>query len=329
MKKILVTGATGFLGSHLLRRLVNREAGQIIALRRSDSSMELVKDVAEKVDWQVSDILDQDGLFEACKNIDEIYHCAAIVSYHPALQQEMKKVNVEGTALLVNMALAQGVKRILHVSSIAALGRVLGTKEVDENAKWAETKFVSHYGRTKHKAELEVWRGQAEGLSTIMINPSVILGPGNWDQGPPRFFKRIFEGQKFYPIGGTGFVDVRDVAEIAILAMESGLEGERIIVNAENLSFKNFFGSMASALGVNPPKTEATPFMANLAWRTEAIKARLFGGQPLLTRETAKTAMSTFLFDNQKSRSLFHFSYRPVQQTIEWTANEFLRSTKT
>lgn len=324
MKRILVTGGTGFLGSFLLRELLKQPQVKIRAIKRNTSSTALVKDIADQIEWVESDLLDADGIFEACSGIDEIYHSAAMISYHPKLQKEMEQVNIKGTAILVDMALAQKVKRILHVSSISALGKVVGTSQVDESAKWVETKYTNHYGRTKQMAEMEIWRGVAEGLSANMINPSIIVGPGDWVNGPSRIFKRVHGGQKFYPLGATGFVDVRDVASIAVLVMNGQFENERIICNGANWPFLRFFTEIAAALKVKPPSIKATPLIAGLAWRAEMMKARITGSNPLLTKETANSAMSVFQFDNSKSRKLLDYNYRDLSETIRWTANVFL-----
>lgn len=324
MKTILVTGGTGFLGSFLLRELVKKEGIWLRALRRENSSMHLVQGIEDKVDWHVADLMDSDGLYAALEGVDEIYHCAAVISYHPALRKHMHLINADGTGNLVDQALARNVKRVLHISSIAALGKVVGENRVSEKVKWTESKYTSGYGLSKHKAELEMWRGMAEGLSVNMINPSVIIGPGDWDSGPPRFFKRVYNGQYFCPIGGTGFVDVRDVAELAIKLMESDHEEQRVIANGVNWSFKRFFAELASALGVSAPRFKATPFLAEIAWRVEGVKSRILGSQPLLTKETARAAMNTFEYDNSKSKTLFDFEYRDMSETVKWTAERFL-----
>jgi len=218
------------------------------------------------------------------------------------------------------------VKRILHVSSISALGKVVGASTVDETAKWAETKYTSHYGRTKQMAEMEIWRGVAEGLTANMINPSIIVGPGDWVNGPSRIFKRVHGGQKFYPMGATGFVDVRDVASIAVQVMNGQFENERIICNGANWPFLRFFTEIANALKVKPPSIKATPLIAGLAWRVEQFKSRLLGSNPLLTKETASAAMSTFEYDNAKSKKLLNYQYRDLSETISWTAKIFLKN---
>ncbi|MEO6759681.1 MAG: SDR family NAD(P)-dependent oxidoreductase, partial [Saprospiraceae bacterium] len=249
---ILVTGGTGFLGSYLLRMLAKRGL-RVRATRRSGSPDDLVKELEGQVEWVEADVTDVLGLETAFEGVTHVFHCAAMVSFHPRDVRRMMQINVEGTANVVNLALAHQVKKLVHVSSIASLGRTKERPQLDESAKWVTSKANSQYAISKYLSEQEVWRGQAEGLPTAIVNPAIILGSGFWDQGSARFFSQVDGGLKFAPIGRSGFVDVRDVAAFMIRLMEREVSGERYILNAENMEFARFFGLVASSLQAKPP----------------------------------------------------------------------------
>ena len=328
MKKILVTGATGFLGSNLIQALIKKEEGQIVGMKRANSPMKLVESFRDQVEWIEGDVLDISSLDTAFNGVDEVYHTAAVISYHPALKAKMQQVNVEGTANVVDACLEKKVKKLLHVSSIAAIGREIGQDVTSEKNKWSISNATSEYGKTKHEAELEIFRGIAEGLHANIINPSMIIGPGYWENGTCRFFPRVYQGQKLYPVGGTGFVDVKDVAELCIRLMHKDDSGKRVIANAVNLSFHDFFQLLAEKLGVNGPTIKVNNFAANFAWRFEAVRSKLFNVVPFLTQETAAASMKSSKFDNSLSLNYLDMDYRSIDHTIQRTAEVFL-STQT
>ncbi|MGD6027760.1 hypothetical protein QUV00_23075, partial [Xanthomonas citri pv. citri] len=139
----------------------------------------------------------------------------------------------------------------------------------------------------------EVWRGHAEGLSAAIVNPAIVLGSGFWELGSARFFKQIDEGLKFSPVGRSGFVDVRDVARFMLLLLESDISGERYILNAENILYKDFFKMVAASLNAKVPPIPVTPFLAEVAWRVEWLKEKILGIDPMVTRETARSSVSS------------------------------------
>jgi len=262
-KQVLVTGGTGFLGAYLLAYLV-KKGYQIKAIKRKTSSMDLVKNIQHKIEWLEGDILDTPFLETAMKGVQQVYHAAAIVSFDPRDAAFMLKVNAEGTANLVNAALYEGVEKLVHVSSIAALGRKEFQPNINETAQWENSKENSNYAISKFKAECEVWRGMQEGLKIAILNPSVIIGAGNWKQGSCQLIQKVAKGLQFYPKGSTGFVDVRDVARAAILLMESDISGERYILNGANWSYQKFFTQTALALN-QTLQTTATAFQKSQA----------------------------------------------------------------
>jgi len=319
---IFITGGTGFLGSYLLRYLVNQGNQPIRALKRTNSSMALVEEVKDQVEWVEGDILDYYALEEAMQGVTKIYHCAAVVSYDPSEQDWLYQVNVEGTSNVVNLALDLGVEKMLHISSIAALGRSKKSNRLDEQAEWQGDKGQSHYSVSKYLAEMEVWRGIAEGLNAAMINPSVILGSGFWNQGTGKMFMNGWNNFKFYPQGGTGFVDVRDVARSAIQLMESGITAERFIINGVNWSYQEQMNLIAAALDKKAPSIKVTPLIQEIAWRGAWLEGKLLGKKPFITKETARMSAKRYYYDHQKSIEQLGVNYTPMQKTIEATCKQ-------
>lgn len=324
---VLVTGATGFLGAYLLRALLQKGIS-VRALRRKSSSMALLEGLADKVEWVEADVTDQGALEEAFEGVTHVFHCAALVSFHPKDADKLLKINVEGTANIVNLCLEFGVKRLVHVSSIAALGRTPKRLHLDENCKWVESKGNSRYAISKYRGEMEVQRGIAEGLSAAIISPSVVVGSGDWEMGMAGFFKKIDQGLKFCPSGGSGFVDVRDVIRFMLLLMDSDISGERYILNSDNITHRAFFDKIAQALGVASPPITVGPFLAEVAWRVEWLKEKILGTTPIATRESARASVTNYTYGNEKSRSVFGFEYRPFEQTVNETAAQYLEAKK-
>jgi len=325
-KAIFVTGGTGFLGSYLLRYLVQQGYTNIRAMKRATSSMDLVKDVQDKIEWVEGDLLDVTWLEDVMQDMDLIYHCAAMVSFNAKDLDKMMQVNVEGTANMVNIALHVGVERFLHVSSIAALGRIKNNSQVDEETKWQRNKYNTNYSISKYLSEQEVWRSIYEGLPAIIINPSTILGSGFWSKGTGQLFNQVMQGLKFYPQGTTGFVDVRDVARLMIQMMESDILNERLLANGENLSYKSLFNEIAQALNKKAPSIEVNPFIRESAWRVSWLASKITRKQPVITKETARLSSNSFYYQNDKSKEIFGFNYTPIHQTIQETARQMLES---
>lgn len=317
--KILVTGGTGFLGAYIIKQLI--ESGYAVrAIKRATSQLPsfINKDVFDKAEWVNGDILDVVALADAMQGIDIVIHSAAKVSFAKADRKEMYHVNVDGTANVVNVALETGVKRLIYISSVAALGREKESKVVSETAKWEDSPSNTHYAISKHKAELEVWRGFAEGLEGAILNPATILGYGNWNEGSSGIFKSIYNEFGWYTNGINGFTGVEDVAKAAVDIMKSDITEERFIVCNDNWSFKKLFDTMADALGKKRPHREATPFLGSMAWRMEAIKSFFSQQKPLLTKESATVAQAETMFDGSKLlKALPGFTYTPLETIIK------------
>jgi nucleoside-diphosphate-sugar epimerase len=310
---ILVTGATGLVGSHLLQQLV--QAGESVkALYRN--TIPSINNT-EGVEWIKGDILDVVSLEESMDQIDQVYHCAAVVSFNPSKKKAMQHTNIEGTANVVNACINKGVKRLLFVSSVAALGRIREDKPIDETMNWTPETSNSEYGKTKYLSEMEVWRGMSEGLSVVVVNPVIILGNGDWEAGSSGIFKSAYNEFPWYTEGMSGFVDVKDVVRAMVLLMNSAINGERFILSGHNAFYKDLFGLIAAAFQKKPPHKKVTPILAAIVWRLEAIKAFFSGKDPLLTKETAKTARAKVSFNNTKLLKQFPaFTYTPLNESI-------------
>ncbi|MEL6846270.1 MAG: NAD-dependent epimerase/dehydratase family protein, partial [Bacteroidota bacterium] len=231
-------------------------------------------------------------------------------------------------ANVVNLALYHDIEKLLHVSSIAAIGKPQKGGKLNERSKWIRSNYNSDYAISKYLSEQEVWRGMAEGLKVAVVNPSVIIGSGYWHRGTCELFNRVWKGQKLYPIGTTGFVDVRDVARMMIQLMDGPWENERFLANGENLSYLSFFTEVAKAIQREAPTIKATPFLTGIAWRAETLRTRIFGGQPIVTQSMAHTTARQYFYDNQKSINELDFSYTPIESTIRETGQQFLEAKK-
>jgi dihydroflavonol-4-reductase len=310
---ILVTGGSGLVGSALIAQLL-AEGKPVRAIYNKTSLPDFHSALLEQVQCDILDIV---ALEEAMNGIEQVYHCAAIVVFNPKKRKELFTINVEGTANIVNAALDAGVKKLVHVSSVAALGRIGKNEPVNETMHWHDSSNKSDYGHSKYLGEMEVWRGIGEGLNAVIINPVIILGSGDWNNGSTKIFKNVYEGFPWYSEGINGFVDVKDVAKAMVQLMESDINGQRFIVSAVDKSYQEIFDLIAKGFGKKTPDKKVTPLMAKLVWRMEALKTIFSGTEPLVTKETAATALATMHFDNSKLKtSLPGFNYRPIEETI-------------
>ncbi len=334
---ILVTGATGLVGSFLTLELL-KKGRQVRALKRPGRNMDMIRRVFElysdnpeellsKIEWVDGELLDIFSLEEAMEGVEEVYHCAALVSFLRGDRKNLMKINVEGTANLVNAALEKKVRKLCHVSSIAALGRPEKQLEmIDEKLVWKTSKNNSNYAISKYGAEREVWRGVAEGLDAVIVSPSVVLGVAGPGMGSSRLFNVVWEGLKFYPPGQNGFVDVRDVARAMVLLMESEVKNERFILNAENVPYKRLFDMIAAGFDKKGPQIYVSPFLSGLSWRSEAVISWLKGRKPLITKETARTAVQHYAYTNDKIRHAIGFEFIPIEETIRHFCGVFKES---
>lgn len=330
---ILVTGGTGLVGSHLLYHLL-KSGNKPIALYRENSKLSKVKDVFSyysddyeslfnEITWVLGDILDYESLLPSMKKVKKVYHCAASVSFQSSDSSSLTDTNIIGTTNVVNVCLECEIEKLLHVSSIGALGRAESDGIVTEESHW-NNKKSSVYSTSKYHAEMEVWRGMAEGLNAVIVNPSIIIGPSDWNTGSSKLFSTMYNGLKFYSTGTNGFVDVNDVAITMIELMNTSITGERFILNSENISYKDFFTWMANALGIKPPPYKATRFLSEVAWRLLSIQSMITGKRSSITKETAVTANQQYNYSNNKIIKQTGITFIPVKLSIENTSKIFL-----
>ncbi|MEM7655812.1 MAG: NAD-dependent epimerase/dehydratase family protein [Bacteroidota bacterium] len=318
---VLITGGTGFLGKYLVEACL--EAGlEVRLLVRGAKERKLpYGSLVEVVD---GDILDVVSLEKAVEGVDFVIHAAAMVSFWGKDRERLREVNVDGTANVVNACLDANIRRLVHVSSIAAIGRSGGSQLNDEESPVLLSQANSGYARSKILAERQIYRGIAEGLEAVIVNPGLILGPGEWTSGTPKLFATIAEGMRFYPAGMVGVVSAKDVAKACLQVMEGEVaEGERFVLVAENMPYQRLFGKIAQALQVTPPSKGLAPWLARLAGTLAEQWANLWGKQPLITRASMRSATQPDQYDGSKIERM-EVDYQDTEQLIEETAAAFL-----
>lgn len=335
---IVVSGASGFLGSYVVCILLEK-GKRVRAFRRATSTMHefnnifnyyfIAKTDFEKeallryLEWITADVTDISSLDEGLTGANEVYHCAAMVSFVQKDRKKMLHINAEGTTNMVNMALQKGVQSFCHVSSIAALGRAKSGELITEEAKWNQSKHNSNYAISKYKAEMEVWRAAEEGLNVTIVNPGVILGVGDWNKGSSKLFKLVWNGMPFYTEGVNGYVEVKDVARAMIYIMEKKLFGERFILVGKNVNMRWYLDMVAAFLGKKKPTIKVNHAISQLAWMVDGFKSFLLGKTPSLTKETARAARNQYFYSSAKIEKL-GFAFTPMEQTLEETCKQFL-----
>lgn len=332
---ILVTGGTGFLGAHLLYRLIS-EGLEVKALKRQHSSIDLTKKIfsyysdtpsamLKKVDWVEGDLLDIYSLLDAFEGVKQLYHTAAMVTLDSGDGRELFNTNVQGTANVVNAVLEKKVQQMCYVSSIGALGYERDNEVIDEETPWDPALNKSLYSKSKYEAEREVWRGIAEGLNAVIVNPGVIIGPGNWDHGSPKIFTTVYNGLKFYPQGVNGFVDVNDVVSAMLLVMNNDISGTRFIVTSENISYEQLFNWIANNFNVPAPKYKAGKLLGAIGWRLSKMISLLKGKQASITKSAIKSSSRYYMYSNQKLIQATGMKMLPIRTSVRMTAELFLK----
>jgi dihydroflavonol-4-reductase len=331
---ILVTGGTGLVGAHLLFSLAEK-GEKVRALIRSQQKTELVKKIfsyyssdtnlINRIEWIEGDITDIASLEAAFNGVEFVYHCAALVSFHSGDEKILFKTNIEGTANIVNQCLASQIKKLCYVSSTAAIGHTGNNQPITETTKWRHSPDISNYSISKHYAEREVIRGIEEGLNTVIVNPCIIIGPGDWKSSSTALFKTVWKGLNFYTTGVNAFVDVRDVARSMILLMNSKISGEKFLVVSENMVFRDFVYLLAQSLGKPLPKIHAGFFLTGLAWRLEKIISLLKQKKPSITRETVKASHQHCYYSNEKIKEALQFEFIPVKKSVEDCSRLFIK----
>jgi nucleoside-diphosphate-sugar epimerase len=330
---ILVTGGTGLVGSHLLYQLTQKN-DTIRAIYRTDKKQNHVKkifsyytdDVQQyfsKIEWIQADITDTPSLEPVFKNITEVYHCAALVSFNPKDYRKMRQVNIEGTANIVNFSIENKIKKFCFVSSIAAVGDAINGKPITEENEWTDTGDNNDYSITKYGAEMEVWRGSQEGLDVVIVNPGVVLGSGFWQESSGELFTQINKGFKFYTEGITGFVGVKDVVKAMIELMNSDIKNERFILVSENKSFKDILFTIADGLNKKRPSIKTSKLLTSIAWRIDWLLTKLSNKELLLTKNSAKSSHNKSYYSSEKLKKEINFEFNKIDNCVQEICKNF------
>ena len=325
---IFVTGANGMLGSQLVKYLIQR-GEKVRALKRNSSDLSLLKGYENKIEWIEGDILNIASIEEGLQGVSKVYHVAATISFTAAEKQRMYKTNIEGTANVVNCCLDANIEKLLHVSSVSAFSNAKENILLNEEAQWEEDDIHSGYAECKFLGEMEVWRGMAEGLKAVIVNPSLIVGPGWWNgNGPSAIFKKIDQWLPTYTDGTNGFVDVRDVAATMIELMNSNIINQRFIISAENLTYHEYFSLISEALNKPKPFLKINNGMGVAVSWFDTLRALIVRDQRLITPEMVKIANKKMLFDNEKLLKAINYQFRPMAETIKDTVAVYLENKK-
>ena len=328
---ILVTGGTGLVGAHLLYELALHN-DRLKALMRPSSNLQTVKKIFsyytseneaarlfEKIEWITADINDVPSLEKAFREVKYVYHCAALVSFDPADEKKLRKINIEGTANIVNLCIAQQIRKLCYVSSVAAIGTPLKKTDIDETASWNPEEDYSDYAISKYGAEIEAWRGTQEGVDTIIVNPGIIIGPGFWDSGSGKIFRRIDNGLNYHFPKVSGFVGVKDVVTCMVQLMKSPVKNESYILVAENLSFEKVLRSTADHLNKPQPSKQLKKWMIALGWFFQKTGS-FFGFKRELTYDAIQGLYAKSFYSNDKIKKELKFNFQPMEKVLQETA---------
>ncbi len=334
---VLVTGGTGLVGSHLLLHLLRLNL-PVRAIHRPNSNLNRVKKVFgyynqdaeaffQKIEWVVADINDIPALEDAFEDIDQVYHAAALISFDPKSYSRLLKVNAEGTANIVNLCLSFSVQKLCYVSSIATIGGSLNGEKATEESEFSE-QHTNVYARAKYAAELEVWRGSQEGLSVVMVNPGIIVGPGFWETGSGALFTTAQKGYSFYPPGGSGFVSVHDVVRMMQLLMNSDKTSERYIAVSENLPYQSVLTTLTKQLGIKAPTRQLAFWQLNFLRVLDAFWCFFTRGTRKLTKSDIYSLRHRSLYDNTKIQEHLNFQFETLETPFYFSCERFIEENR-
>jgi nucleoside-diphosphate-sugar epimerase len=329
---ILVTGGTGMVGAHLLLHLLQKNI-PIKAIYRPKSNLQRVKKVFtyytknsdslfQQINWIEADLNDIPALERAFKDVEYVYHAAALISFDPGNYKKLYKTNTKGTANIVNLCIEKGIKKLCYVSTIGAIGKSSEGAMATEENEWSEQE-VNVYALTKYLGEMEVWRGSQEGLPVVILNPGIIVGPGFWDSGTGDLFTTANKGYKYYPPGGTGFISIHDVIHIMVTLMDSKIRNERFITVAENLTFKEILLQMVQVLGKQKPKKELKPWQLEIGRWFDWFRNLLTGQGRRITKNAIQSLKHRELYSSEKIKHRLRFDFEPLDETIEFCCAKF------
>lgn len=323
---ILVTGGTGLVGAHLLYHLVKNDE-KVRAIYRSKEKIEAVKKVfsyytddealLSKIEWFKADITEVPAMVSAFVGVKKVYHCAAFISFNSKDYREMRKVNIHGTAIIVNLSIDAKIDKLCFVGSIASVGDSLNGSLITEENEWNKEADNSGYSITKFGAEMEVWRASQENVEVVIVNPGVILGSGFFTSGSGKLFNQVYNGFKYYTEGITGFVGVKDVVNAMILLMNSTVKNERFILVSENKTYKDILFSIADGFGKKRPSKKIKSWQTSIFWRFAAFASKITGVAPLLSKYSARSAHSISKYSSEKIKKTINFNFTEVNTVIK------------
>lgn len=330
---VLVTGGTGLVGSHLLLKLTMNNT-EVRALYRTEDKLAQVKKIFSyyandaaslfaKIDWVQGDILDIPSLENAFESINNVYHCAAYISFNPSDFKKLERINREGTANIVNICIAKGIKKLCHVSTIGTIGRTISNNQADEETEWTRQN-ANPYAITKHLSEMEVWRGAQEELEVVIVNPGVILGPGFWNAGSGSFFKTAAKGYQYYPPGGSGFITINDVTNIMIALMDSGIYNERFILVAENLTYQEILKKIAISMDKKPPFKSLKFWQLNIGKFADRLRNLMTGSPRTITKNTIYGLKHPTTFNNEKIKKALNMEFEGLDEQVKFSSKLFI-----
>ncbi|MEN2280629.1 NAD-dependent epimerase/dehydratase family protein [Algoriphagus sp. SE2] len=314
--KIFITGITGLLGSYVAKEFASQ--GEIHGFKRSDSSTRLLQEVDFPIHWHEGSMSDIDSIDQALKGMDLVIHCAGKVSFLKKDEEELFEINVRGTANLINSMLYSRVKKLIHVSSVSALGRNPEITEVDEDHKWVDSPLNTKYGTSKYWGELEAWRGEQEGLDLIVVNPSILLGKIKDDRSSTSIYSYVLKNSSYYPKGSINFLDVRDAAKIIKELFKNNCWGNRFILNNQSMKYKEFFKKMAVAFDKKAPNKPVSDFLLKFGLFFIGLGRALGLTKNPLNKQTAMLTQQDINFDNKKINEVLQFEYTPLEETFLW-----------
>jgi dihydroflavonol-4-reductase len=320
---IAVTGAHGLLGKFIIKRLVEENL-KVIAISRtpvpqSDQSS------SDLIEYRSADITDPVAVEEALKEATSVIHAAAFVSLNPRASQKVFDTNVTGTKNIVDACLHLNISKLIHISSVAALGKPKGITNITEESKWIPGSFNTVYAESKHLAELEAFRGAEEGLSVSVINPSVILAPGDWSRSSAKLFKFVWDEKPFYTEGQFNFVDVRDVVDLVIHSLQNDNGTKKLIASAGSVTFLEFFQKVASRFNKRAPSINIPNAAIGFLGVLDSIRSKITGTDPFIDRKALRTNRETFIYSNQKAVQTLKKQFRSLEETLDWCCAEYLR----
>ncbi|MBI1267573.1 MAG: NAD-dependent epimerase/dehydratase family protein [Cryomorphaceae bacterium] len=318
---IFVTGGTGLVGMHAVATFLRRGERLRLLVREGsdrDPLLALLRDqgLSEDVMWVEGDLFDTTFLVEAMEGCTAVFHAAAMVSFHAADRDMLYKVNVEGTANVVNAALEREIQTFYYISSVAALGRGGRGSVTEEETEWKDGPELTNYARSKHLAEREVWRGHEEGLRVVVVNPGVIVGRGDFSRSSAALYSNIDKGLPFFPAGSNGFVAVEDVVDACFYLRDNGRFNERYLLVGEHQSFQHLFNKIAESIAVLPPQKSAPNWLLNLAWRAAWVWEKISGKRAVITREAVQNTDQDYRYSAEKM-SATGFAFRPLDAVIK------------